>query len=153
MKQNTISLRRRHLMIAGAAGVATPMSAVAGLCGRGSMGAHAEPIAIPAGEKLVVSGRIVDSRCKPVVNATVEAWHAHAHRTSVRTDGDGRFMFTTTTPAGRRPIDYRVGGKDCATGPRQLHLVTSAGSTDGAISQLHRDDAGVWRTTFALTLA
>jgi hypothetical protein len=153
MKPNTISLRRRHLMIAGAAGVATPMSAVAGLCGGASLGANAEPFAIPAGEKLVVSGRIVDSRCKPVANATIEAWHADAHRTSVRTDGDGRFMFTTTTPSDRRHIDYRIGGNDAASGARQLHLVTGARPADGAISQIHRDDAGVWRTTFALTLA
>src|SRR5688572_2791662 len=64
VKPNTISQRRRHILIAGLAGAAAPVaSAVAGECG--VMQNDAETIArfSTAEGKLVVSGRIVDARC------------------------------------------------------------------------------------------
>ncbi len=154
MKPDTISLRRRNLMILGVAGVALPASVFAGVCGGDAgMSAAAGAAAFPGGDKLIVSGRIVDAHCQPIAHATIEAWHADVHRTSVATDGDGRFMFTTTTPAGRRYVDCRIAHKDHGTQIRQLHLAHARGVAESAIATPQRDDSGVWRATYGLTLA
>jgi protocatechuate 3,4-dioxygenase beta subunit len=157
MKSNTISLRRRNVMLAGVSGIAgaaAPAGAFAALCSAdAAVATSTGAAAFRGGDKLIVSGRIVDAGCKPVAHATIEAWHADVHRTSVTTDGDGRFMFTTTTPARQRHIDYRVSHKDLGTRVKQLHLARERGLSDDAIATPQRDDAGVWRATFGLTIA
>jgi hypothetical protein len=108
---------------------------------------------VRSGDKLVVSGRIVDARGAAVAGAAVEAWHEDVHRTSVVTDADGRFMFTTTTPRSRSALSYRVTQHGRAGAVRELHLARRSGVADGHVARLQRDDTGVWRTTMGLTLA
>lgn len=105
---------------------------------------------IASGEKLIVSGRILDAHGKPAAHVAIDAWHADVHRTSVIADADGRFMFTTTTPTADSAIDHRVSHAG-ATTVSQLTLAPRAHVS--AQSQVRRDDQNVWRTTFALTLA
>jgi protocatechuate 3,4-dioxygenase beta subunit len=152
MKPNTISLRRRHLMIAGLAGVATPHALFAGQITFDAPTASRID-AYRSGDKLIVSGRIVDANGKAVADARIEVLHAQAGaRSSVATDADGRFMLTTIAPETRQ-IEYRVSHKDHPTRATRLHLAPNRGVRDDVIARLQRDDAGVWRTTFALTLA
>lgn len=146
MHSSTVSLRRRHLIMAGIAGAAAPAPLFAG------------PLSVAAVEadgsvpRLVVSGRILGGADrKPLAGATVEIRLAGAGGEISRaaTDGDGRF-FAAISPldtAGRpRRIDYRVrhGGRDMS--------VTRRISSD-LIANLGRDSAGALRTTFGLTLA
>jgi protocatechuate 3,4-dioxygenase beta subunit len=146
MKPGTISLRRRHLMIAGFAGAAAPAPLFAGPI------AVAEVAADAGTPRLVVSGRILGGPDgKPLVGARVEAWHLDARDdpASATTDGDGRF-FLAISPAdsvGRlRRIHYRVSHQGHET------AVTQRIAGD-LVANLRRDDAGAWRTTFGLTLA
>ena len=121
MKPGTISLRRRHLMMAGLAGAAAPAPLFAG----------------PGG--------------KPLAGAEVEVRHAGASGkfASAITDGDGRFFAT-------------IAAADSSGRPRRIHYcVRHEGHetpvthriSDDLVANLRRDDAGVWRTTFGLTLA
>ena len=182
MKHDTrkvISLRRRHLMIAGLAGVAAPATVFAAQ-------RSATPLAAPAAaelhasgsgreDRLVVSGRMVGAPDgKPIAGARLEAWHADANgeyigsrrgtqddsgsplSASVTTDADGRFMFTTIFPAGysgRPPqLHYRVGHGGHETPVAQLHFARQRGISCNDAAHLQRDDAGTWRAAFGLVL-
>src|SRR5690349_569138 len=133
MKAKPISLTRRSFVIAGLSGVTAPAfafqavrtTAVVGPCVSVSCGQR-------VGRKLVVSGRIVDGHGRAVAGATVDAWHPDVHRTSVVTDADGRFMFTTTTPRAESPISYSVTRRGHAADVRRLDL-----------AHAQSDDAGV----------
>jgi hypothetical protein len=150
VKSNTISQRRRHMLIAGLAGTAAAMSsaasALAGECT--SMRGDAETLArfYTAEGKLVVSGRIVDAQCKPVAGATIDVLHRDpAARVTVTSDADGRFMFTTIAPGPAQPLRYSVMRAGRAPQTSELHITRAA--------NLQRDNEGTWRTTFALALA
>jgi protocatechuate 3,4-dioxygenase beta subunit len=146
MKSSTISLRRRHLMMAGIAGAAAPVPLFAGQLSITETGITDS---VP---RLIVSGRILGGPDgKPLAGATVEAWHAGAAGDAARatTDGDGRFYATIASAdrSGRpRRIHYRVRHEG-----REMP-VTHRISGD-LVANLRRDDAGAWRTTFALALA
>src|SRR6476661_4404529 len=106
MRADSVSVRRRHLIIAGVVGAAAPGAVFAGQCGARAEGHEsAEYANVPGSdEKLLVSGRIVSADCKPVAGAVVEVWqasHGSHQRTTVVSDGDGRFMFATNAPAQR----------------------------------------------------
>lgn len=161
MKINVISRRRRHLMIAGVAGIAAPVSLFAGTRGGNPPDAlFAELSAIPhaRANRLVVSGRILGTNRKPLADATVEVWHSDANgdRASVTTDADGRF-FTAIAPVGQpgRPqhIQYRVHHNGRDTPVKQLHFARQPGIPADQVAPLQRDDTGTWRTTFGVTLA
>lgn len=146
MKPSTISLRRRHLMMAGLAGAAAPAPLFAGQLTVAEVGTTG------SAPMLIVSGRILGGPDgKPLAGAAVEVWHSAANSglASATTDGDGRF-FTMIAPAdssGRsRRIHYRVRHEGRET------PVTQRISGD-LVANLRRDDAGAWRTTFGLTLA
>ena len=126
MKPDTISLRRRQLIIGSL--VATPMAALATTSNT--------PFAVTAAAqgKLVVSGRILGADGKPVFGALVEVLRAGAEATAT-TDADGRFMLTTTAST---RIRYRVSHAEHATRVEQMNL--------------DADDAGTWRGTFGLAL-
>lgn len=61
-----------------------------------------------AGERLVLHGRVLTTRCRPVARALVDLWHADARgdydvagdrwRGHVYTDADGRWRFVTIVP-------------------------------------------------------
>ena len=161
MTPDTISLRRRQLMVAGAA---APMAAMAGYC----MGA---PLGLPvvaepgagggrAGAKLIISGRVLRRDGKPLAGAVVETWRADGEggQASETTDADGRFMFTTiiapaVSSARPLPMHYRVSHAGHETLVSQLHLAREPGVPGDRIAQLQRDEAGNWRATFGVALA
>jgi protocatechuate 3,4-dioxygenase beta subunit len=149
VKHNTISLRRRHLMIAGLAGAAAPAAL------------FAQPLDLlesagPGGKKLVVSGRIVTPDGKPVAGALVEVWQADASGEQARatTDGDGRFFTSiASVRPGRLPnVHYRVSHEAHATTMTQLQFSGKRGDA-GRVAHVQRDEAGMWRASFGLTLA
>ena len=148
MKSKMISLRRRHMMLAGAASLAAPGCAWT----LPAVAMTADGVRIAGGEKLIVSGRILDADGKPAAHASIDAWHADVLRTRVVADADGRFMFTTTTPTVGSAIDYRVSHAG-ATMVNQLDLNARPQGFTQTQSQVRRDEQAVWRTTFALTLA
>ena len=151
LKHDTISLRRRHFIIAGLAGVAAPAGVFAGQSGH-----HAPTFAASqagdsaGGARLVLSGRVLGREQKPLAGATVEAWQAGAAApcASTITDGDGRFMFATTARAehGDRPrsLSYRV------THPAYRAVKSRP---DVAAAPLRRDESGIWRAAVGLSLA
>lgn len=126
-------------------------------------------------EQLVVSGRVLGLDCKPLAGALVEVWHADANgdyshftrgkpddpacllRAGIKTDVDGRYSYTTIMPAeypGRpRHVHYRVSQPGHATLVTQLYFAKERGSVDGLIVALQRDDKGVSRASFDITLA
>ena len=126
MKPDTISLRRRQLIVGSLA--ATPMAALA------TTSNSAFTIAATQG-KLVVSGRILGADGKPVFGALVEVLRAGSEAAAT-TDADGRFMLTTTAST---RIRYRVSHAEHETRVEQLNL--------------EADDAGTWRGTFGIALA
>ena len=171
MRHTPISLRRRHLMIAGVAGMAVP-----GILFAARSSGMPEPVSAAASaEKLIVSGRILRADGKPLAGAKIDALHSPANgSTSATTDADGRFMFTTLAPAAHSPhIHYQVSHAEHGTLTRQLHLGRMPGiagenvaqlqrngenvaqlQRDGEnVAQLQRDEAGIWRAAFGLTLA
>ena len=146
MKHDIVSLRRRHLLIAGLAVMAAP--AVAGL-----------PVGGSGGEAmLVVSGRMVGPDGTPIADAAIEAWQAgeSSVRARATTDADGRFMFTTDVRAGHdgRPgtVGYRVTHQ--RHGVRQTSVdFASTPHARAAGAQLQRDETGTWRAAVGLAFA
>ena len=161
MRPDTISLRRRHLMIAGLAGVAAPASLYAGQwSGRpgATLDAGLSASASAGAEQMIVSGRILSRDHKPLAGATVEMWRVDAtdSRTSVVTDADGRFFTTIATApySGRLShIHYRVSYKGHETPATPLYFVRERGVSDDRVAHLQRDDAGTLRASFSATLA
>ena len=149
MKPKTISLRRRHLMLAGIAGAAAPAAAFAA--------PHAAPagkptlseVSIAPGDTLLVSGRVVDATGKPVIGSRVELLQ---HGIAAATDGDGRFVVTATAARASRGVLCRV------SAGRRSHVTYLAfarrhrAQREG-IAVLDRDERGTWRTTCALSFA
>ena len=110
MNSNIISVRRRQLMIAGSAAAATPATLLAAPCG-GSAAAFDTPeivgLTVSRGDKVIVSGRVVDAASSAVRGATIETCHDGARATS---DADGRFMIVATPPRSglSQPVEVRV---------------------------------------------
>jgi len=146
MKPGTISLRRRHLMMAGLAGAAAPAPLFAGPL---SVSAVEAGSSVP---RLIVSGRILAGPGgKPLAGAEVEVRHAGASGkfASAITDGDGRFFAT-------------IAAADSSGRPRRIYYCVRHDGhetpvthriSDDLVANLRRDDGGDWRTTFGLTLA
>jgi hypothetical protein len=155
VKPNTISLRRRHLMIAGLAGAAVPATGLAAVCADNSpLDVAAGTVSIARGDTLLVSGRIVDANCKPVTGARVELLQPHApDAAAVLTDGDGRFVLTTIASVAARHVDYRVSRQAHSAHVARVHFARHARAARADLAQLQRDEAGVWRTTLGVTLA
>src|SRR5262245_15776030 len=141
MRNHAISLRRRYLMIAGLAGAAAPAVAFAG-----STASPQDGLAVSSfADRLVVSGRILGADGKPVSGARVEIWRdgSREPRSSVNTDGDGRF-FTAIAHGRPRDLRYRVVQGRRGTPVKRLYF---------ARGDMQRDETGAWRATFGATLA
>jgi hypothetical protein len=135
--KNSISLRRRQLLIAGAAGIALPLAGFGWNVNAAAASAITDP------QKLVVSGRIVLADGKPLAGANVAT-----AGTSALTDGDGRFVLETVAPAGRAPqLRYQVSHPSHATVTRELRAADAGGKN------VQRDETGTWRTAIGLALA
>src|SRR5688572_25202965 len=84
--------------------------------------------------------------------AVVEVLGASA-AASALTDGDGRFFVTASATRGQRYFEYRI-ARDARRGPiRRVHFARKAPAGHAHIAQVARDASGVWRSTFAATLA
>ncbi|MDB5862804.1 MAG: Carboxypeptidase regulatory-like domain [Betaproteobacteria bacterium] len=155
MKPNTISQRRRYLMIAGLAGAAVPATSLSALC-TGDEPTHdaAGTVSIARGDTLLVSGRIVDAGCKPIAGARVELLlQPHAEQTSALTDGDGRFVLTGTSTRATKHADYRVTHDAHSARVARVHFARRSRAARPDVAALQRDEAGIWRTTIGVTLA
>jgi hypothetical protein len=145
---NTISLRRRRLMIAGVAGAAVPATGLTALRADAAPEGIVGTVSIGRGETLLVSGRIVDAESRPIAGARVELPHVAAV-----TDGDGRFMLTTTAPRELRDVEYRVTRDGLPAQVSRMHFVRRPRAGRAELAALQRDESGVWRTTVGVTLA
>jgi hypothetical protein len=154
VKPNTISLRRRHLTIAGLAGAAVPATGFGALCA-GDETTHdaAGTVAIARGDTLLVSGRIVDAGCKPIAGARVELLQPHAAHAAALTDGDGRFVLTATSTHATKHADYRVTHDAHSARVARVHFARRARAARPDVAALQRDETGIWRTTIGVTLA
>ena len=155
---NLISIKRRQLMIAAAACAAAPAGAFAARCGGGEVAAAENPFgAGGAGQKLVLSVRILGFGCQPLGGAVIEVWHADAAPVRTTTDADGRFVLTTSAPAGAGAdvpyLSYHVTHPSHDLRARALRFTRQTGGAVENVARLERDDAGVWRAAFGLTVA
>jgi protocatechuate 3,4-dioxygenase beta subunit len=127
------------------------------------------------GEKLVVTGRVLGMpECGPLADALVEVWQADERgdysqvgakpddarcllRASIRTDGDGRYTFTTVLPGeypGRpRHIHYRVSRSGYATLVTQLYFARERGVAERLVASIARNAQGLAQANFDITLA
>lgn len=151
MKSETISLQRRHLMIAGAV-TATAGSLYAAAQTLGSKPAARTSAA--TGHSLLASGRIVTPDGTPLAGATILARQLCAGDEPCRTttDADGRFVFQTTSPQGAQPMLVFVTHADIA--PFHAEVRFDQGRDAGRI--VHAQtlvDQNTLRASFGLTVA
>ena len=135
MNNDDISLRRRHLMIAGLAGLAAPAGVFAVATTHGEVEIAMRP--------LVVSGRVVDAAGKPLAGAVVAA-----SRVNTITDADGRFVFTTVAGTVRNGLPQSLACRVSHPGHRTLENRIEFGR-----ASIQRDEAGAWRAAVRLHLA
>jgi protocatechuate 3,4-dioxygenase beta subunit len=78
-------------------------------------------------------------------------------RASIRTDGDGRYTFTTVLPGeypGRpRHIHYRVSRSGYATLVTQLYFARERGVAERLVASIARNAQGLAQANFDITLA
>ena len=70
----------------------------------------------PLGERIIVTGRVMDEDGRPVRNTLVEVWQANAAGRCM-TDGDGRYTFMTIKPGA-----YPWGNHPNAWRPQHIHF-------------------------------
>lgn len=104
---------------------------------------------VTSGTPLTVTGQVLNQKCQPLKNATIEIWQANASgqydnqgytlRGKVNTDASGKYTFTTVVPGeypGRTPhIHIKVtpaGGKTLTT---QLYFPGNASNARDRIYQ------------------
>jgi protocatechuate 3,4-dioxygenase beta subunit len=160
VKPDTISLRRRHLMIAGLAGAAAPFTVFAGKHAVAPDDVASLSGTNEGGGPMIVSGRILGaSDAKPLAGAMVEVWSDYgcSNCTRATTDADGRFMLTASAPAEHegapRRLHYRVTHNGHATPLRPLYLGGGAGAAEEFIAHVERDDHNILRASFGVSVA
>ena len=94
------------------------------------------------GQKLVVTGRVLNTRCEPIPYATVDAWQCDAEgvydntgynmRGKFKTDGKGKYELTTILPP-----PYKVAPD--RSRPAHIHLKLSAPGGKVLTTQLYFD--------------
>ena len=104
MKSETISLQRRHLMIAAAVTAVTAGSLYTAAQIFGSKPSTRAGAA--SGTSLLASGRIITADGAPLAGATILArqFCTGSEPCQTTTDADGRFVFETATPQGAQPM-------------------------------------------------
>jgi hypothetical protein len=160
VKPNTISLRRRQVIVAGLAAAAAPAALFAAQCDVASAAPSqpqlTEVFTEGTDALLVISGRVVGSDCKALAGAVVQVWYVDPKQAvATTTDADGRFVLTADVPATGETRDFKISvtPPDGRTVTAQRRFTLDAGPSDDTLAQVHRDEAGTWRTTLALTLA
>ena len=157
-KVHQFSQKRRQMMIAGAVGALAPAGALAVQCGGGLASASEQAFGTDgAGGKLVLSGRVLGFGCQPLAGAVIEVWGSGADAMRTTTDGDGRFVLVTQAPAASRGeapyLSYQVTHPMHDLRVRELYFTRQSGRATENVAQLERDDSGVWRAAFGLTVA
>jgi ribosomal protein L10 len=143
VKASIKSVGRRQVIFAGVASVAAP-GFVFAAARKMQENAHAfkplEQYTAVRGDKLVVSGRVVDFASRAIAGATVEADGA----IQTKSDADGRFMLIVSAPAtgARHALDIRV------THPKRDARTAHIDSRALA----HRDEHGTRRATLEVAL-
>ncbi len=109
------------------------------------------------GERVLVRGRVLDTAGRPIAGALLDSWQAAANglypeqdrrqdphnlRFRMKTDGEGRYAFTTIKPAPYTvPYDgpvgdlLRAGGRD-AWRPAHFHFIVSADGHVPVVTEL-----------------
>lgn len=101
-----------------------------------------------AGQKLVITGRVLNTRCEPLSHATLDAWQCDAQgvydntgyhlRGKLKTDAKGRYELTTILPP-----PYKVAAD--RSRPAHIHLKLSGEGTKVLTTQLYFD-GDKWNT-------
>jgi hypothetical protein len=146
MKHSKFSMRRRQVMAMGTIGAGA-------LAAPGVVMAAHEPVVRQAGDKIVVSGRILGAQHgQALAGAQIEIWQADARgvraehtREVAVADGDGRYFAVLNGNAHR--LHYRVSHQGYTARVTQLHT----GARQRSVT-LTRDDAGATRAAFEMTL-
>jgi protocatechuate 3,4-dioxygenase beta subunit len=160
VKPDAISLRRRHLIIAGLAGAAAPFTVFAEKHAVTRDGVASLFGTSEGGGPMIVSGRILGaSDAKPLAGAMIQLWSDYgcSDCTRATTDADGRFMLTASAPAEHvgRPqgLHYRVTHNGHATPLRPLYLKGRAGMAEEFVAHVERDDRTILRASFGVSIA
>jgi hypothetical protein len=149
VKHNTISLRRRRLMIAGLAGATAPATVFAAQRSSALAAPLSSASRYASDGTLVLSGRILGADRRPVNGASIEILAVGlAPRAAATTDADGRFVLTTHACSLRdgclQALGYRI--------THRAHRALEA-RVDFARAQSQQDEAGVWRAAVGLAFA
>ena len=134
MKHDKISLRRRHLMIAGLAGMAAPAGVWAAQQLSGANATSAQVV--------IISGQVTGPDGKPLAGATIQSASVN-----VTTDADGRFVFTTVSRGVSGRCPQPLACRTVHPAHRPLANRIDFASTSG-----QRDDAGAWRAAVNVQL-
>jgi hypothetical protein len=151
MKSETISLQRRHLMIAGAVTAVTAGSLYAAAQTFGAKPSTRTGAA--TGTSLLASGRIVTADGTPLAGAAILARHfcTGSEPCQTTTDADGRFVFETATPQGAQPMLVYV----THPGIVPFHAEVRFENGSDARNVVHAQtllDRGTLRASFGLTV-
>ena len=155
MKPNTLSLRRRQLLSQVSRAPRRP-SAVCSAVQRGGAGQPQLAEIFTKGPKRRSSSQAASwRRLQALSGALVEVWYTDP-RTAVATstDADGRFVLTTIVPASGDSRSFKIAVSrpgEQRTLTAQRHFTREPGVANDALVQVHRDEAGLWRTTLGLT--
>lgn len=162
VKPGSISLQRRHLMIAGAAAAVIPAGWFFTTRVRAANFAAPAPAEAHA-TTLVASGRLTTADGKPLAGATVHAWYSCApqganneHACVITTDADGRFVFSTIAPHvsadGIQPMHVYVRHQDIEAHHSYVTFGPDRSLPEAVVAQTLLDHDTL-RACFSLTVA
>jgi protocatechuate 3,4-dioxygenase beta subunit len=104
------------------------------------------PVRAKIGSGYLLSGRVLDTSCRPIPGARIEVWQAglsghydDAHRATLFADRQGRYRLETSFPP---PYARR---------PSHINILVDARGYQGLITQ-HYPKAGATKATFDLVL-
>ena len=149
MQHNPFSARRRQVLVGATIGVGA-------LAAPAMVMATSEPAVHFTGEKVVVSGRVVNAEGRALLGAQIEIWQADARgvrdeRTLevVTADADGRYFAVLMAEGARvQRLHYRVSHQGYTAKVTQLHANAHQRSVT-----LMRDPQGATRAAFEITLS
>jgi hypothetical protein len=142
-----VSLRRRHVLLAGSAGALAPaLTPTLTFAAADQAALQRNPF---GGGRLVLSGCVRDANAAPLAATRVAIRDAGATLGFATTDADGRFVLEARAPAAAARLALQVGGAR----PRALRFTRAGTPRVEGLAQIERDAAGVWRAAVGLTVA
>ena len=155
MKLSATSTRRRQVLIAGVLTAAAPLGLFASDCLPPRTGSLDTPGTLTPGlgDKLVISGRIVDDDGNAVAAASIEAPFAESAR--AMSDADGRFMLVIDRRSAEvaQSMGLKVTHPEQSTRVARLGLAQNTRVAHDLAAPFERDEAGAWRTALSFVLA